>query len=294
MKLLTTLAAACCALTAFAQIPNNGFENWTTVNGTYEVPDQWGTLNNTTAPFSIFTVTKGTPGSPGASFMKITSKTIANVVVPGIAVSGVLDSTTMQPKSGFAFSQRPAVFTGKWQHMVFGSSQGYVAVTLTRWDNVNNQREVVATAVDTLSGMAMAWANFSINFTYQTGNNPDTCIIVLAASGSTPSNFDYLWVDNLAFSGTVAGVAEQSAISSFGVFPDPANDLLNVELQFSSPQQTTLEVSNLGGRVVLTQEVGTLSGTTKQTLDVSALAKGAYVLRVITESGMLARKIIIE
>ena len=120
-QLFTILLGVLAASTAIAQVPNNGFETWTSM-GSYENPAQWGTMNNTTAPLGIFTAQKGTPGSVGASYLKLTSKTFSSTVVPGIAVSGVLDSMTMMPKSGFAYNQRPASFTGKWQHMIYGSS----------------------------------------------------------------------------------------------------------------------------------------------------------------------------
>ncbi len=190
-SIFTFIAATTISVTAFAQIPNSGFENWTAVS-TYSVPNGWGTLNNTTTLAGVYTVTKATPGSPGASYMKITSKTVATSVVGGIAVSGVLDSMTMMPKSGFAYNMRPANFTGKWQHMIYGSSQGSIQVTLTRWDSGMGMRMPVASGNVTLSGMAMAWANFTIPLTYTDGNNPDSCIIVMKASGSNPTNNDYL------------------------------------------------------------------------------------------------------
>ena len=101
--------------------------------GTYENPDGWATLNDLTTMSGIYTATKGTPGSPGSSYLKLTSQTIGPNVVNGIAVSGVIDQVTQQPVSGFAFNQQPASFNGKWQHMIYGTSQGSINVTLTRW-----------------------------------------------------------------------------------------------------------------------------------------------------------------
>ncbi len=190
------------ANTAFAQIPNSGFESWTTV-GSYSNPTSWSTMNNTTATFSIFTANIGTPGSPGSSYLKLTSKTINGSLVNGIAVSGVLDSLNLKAKSGFAFNLKPQSFTGKWQHMIYGSSQGSVKAILTKWNIGLNKRDTIATAAQTLSGMAMSWSNFTIYFTYLSGAIPDSCIIELKASGSNPTNNDYLWVDNLALSGSV-------------------------------------------------------------------------------------------
>lgn len=208
---LSVFAFSIFAVVAKAQIPNYSFENWTNM-GSYSNPDQWGTMNNLTALGGVYTATIGTPGNPGTSYLKLTSKTAGPIVAPGIAVSGVLDSMSMQPISGFPFTSRPLSLTGKWQHMIFGNSQGHISVTLTRWDATSGTREVVATKTTTLSGMAMSWASFTVTLNYLTGNNPDTCIIELAASGATPTNNDYLWVDNLAFTGSVVGIENSNTI----------------------------------------------------------------------------------
>ncbi|HSH64298.1 MAG TPA: T9SS type A sorting domain-containing protein, partial [Bacteroidia bacterium] len=244
---------------------------------------------------SVYTATKGTPGSPGAAYLKLTSKTVSTTVVNGIAVSGVLDSITMMPKTGFAFNTRPANFTGKWQHMIYGSSQGSIQVTLTRWDTGLNQRITVATANQTLSGMAMSWANFTIPFTYLDGNNPDTCIIVLKASGSAPTNNDYLWVDNLAFSGTVTGIEKyDSFLSNMIIYPNPSTESITLNLNLKSPQQITIEITDLTGKLIRSRNVGTLQGETIQTINVSGVAKGTYTMRVVGEQGIEVRKIILE
>jgi len=292
--IFTFIAAITISVSAIAQIPNSSFENWTAV-GTYSVPDGWGTLNNTTTLAGVYTATKGTPGSPGNSFLKLTSKTVGTAVANGIAVSGVLDSMTMMPKSGFAYNMRPANFTGKWQHMIYGSSQGSIQVTLTRWDSGMGMRMPVASGNVTLSGMAMAWTNFTIPLTYTDGNNPDSCIIVMKASGSTPTNNDYLWVDNLAFSGVVTGIQNQeSLLSNVSVFPNPSADLINVNFNLKTQQKVRLELIDLFGKVIISKELGALQGDSKQFLNINGIAKDTYLVRVVSEEGTETKKIILE
>lgn len=292
--ILSIVSVVAFAASAMAQIPNPGFENFTNM-GSYDVPNGWGTLNNTTALASVYTAAKGTPGSPGASYLKLTSKTVSTTVVNGIAVSGVLDSMTMMPKSGFAYNMRPASLIGKWQHMIYGSSQGSIQVTLTRWDTGMNMRMPVASGNVTLSGMAMSWANFTIPLTYVDGNNPDTCIIVMKASGSTPTNNDYLWVDNLAFSGSVTGIENHvSFVTNMVVFPNPSTETINVNLNLKSSQKVSIELTDITGKLILTKDAGTLTGESKQTLNVTGVSKGTYLVRVVAEAGTEVRKIVIE
>lgn len=73
--ILSIVSVVAFTASTMAQIPNAGFENFTSM-GAYDVPNGWGTMNNTTALASVYTAAKGTPGSPGASYLKLTSKTV--------------------------------------------------------------------------------------------------------------------------------------------------------------------------------------------------------------------------
>ncbi|MDZ4665357.1 MAG: T9SS type A sorting domain-containing protein [Bacteroidota bacterium] len=294
MKTTLSIFGTTICLFTFAQIPNSGFETWTTV-GSYTNPTSWGTMNNTTSTFSVYSATPGTPGSPGNSYLKLTSKTLSTSIVNGIAVSGVLDSITMKPKSGFPCTLQPVSFTGKWQHMIYGSSQGSVKATLTKWNTSLNKRDTIATAAQTLSGMAMSWANFSLNFSYFSSNVPDSCIIELRSSGSNPTNNDYLWVDNLAFAGSVTGVEKRPAIIySLIVYPNPSAEFLNINLNLKSPQNIIIELTDISGKLMRSKNAGILSGETFQSFDVSGIAQGTYLLKVVGEKATETKKIIIE
>ncbi len=292
-KLMLLFASLSIATTLFAQIPNAGFESWTSM-GTYSNPDGWATLNDYTTMAGVYTATAGTPGSPGNSYLKLTSKTVGPTVANGIAVSGQLDPATMQPISGFAFNQQPASLTGKWQHMIYGTSQGSISVTLTRWDAGMNMRMPVASGNVTLSGMAMSWANFTIPLTYSDTQAPDTCIIVMKASGANPTNQDYLWVDNLAFSGNVAGITEASLLSDVSVFPNPAKN--NVQVAVNVKEQTSLKVEliNFSGAILMEQNMESISGQQSMMLDVSTLAPGHYWLKIQDDKGSVNRMIAVE
>jgi len=266
--------------TATAQLPNPGFETWTNM-GTYENPDGWATLNDLTTMSGIYTATKGTPGSPGSSYLKLTSQTIGPNVVNGIAVSGVIDQVTQQPVSGFAFNQQPASFNGKWQHMIYGTSQGSINVTLTRWDAGTNSRVVVANANKTLTGMAMSWANFSIPFVYVDGQAPDSCIIVMKASGNNPTQDDYLWVDNLSFVGNVAGLEEQSpAISEMSVYPNPAEDKVTISMTSALSQKMQLNVYSLTGALIMSKDIEVSAGKNEIPVDLSSILSGNYLISI--------------
>lgn len=280
---LSFFAVGSFAAISNAQLPNPGFETWMNM-GSYENPDGWATLNDYTTSASIYTATKGTPGSPGASYLKLTSQTVGPSVVNGIAVSGVIDPVTQQAVSGFAFSQQPASFNGKWQHMIYGSSQGSINVSLTRWDAGTNSRVIVAMANKTLTGMAMSWTNFSIPFVYSDGQAPDSCIIVMKASGSNPTQNDYLWVDNLSFVGNVAGINEIiSPFAEMSIYPNPADDHVVLNLNSLVEDKLNLEVYTLAGALMLSQKIEVISGQNSIPIDLSELRSGNYLISVGNE-----------
>ncbi len=276
-----------------AQIPNGGFEMWSSM-GLYDNPDGWSTMNDLTTNFGVYTVEKGTQGNPGNSYLMLTSKTLGTTVVNGIAVSGTFDPVTQQPTSGFPFTGQPQSLTGKWQHMIYGSSQGSISAILTRWDVASNSRITVATATKTLSGMAMSWANFTIPFVYTETNAPDTCIIVLKASGTNPTDQDYLWVDNLAFSGDVAGISELKHQDKFSVYPNPTSEILNVAIDNFNGGPCFLELINEAGQIVLSKETDFSKDQHTFSIEISNLPKGVYQTKITTENTVETNMLVIH
>ena len=293
MKKITIFITIFIAITikTNAQIPNNGFEDWTNM-GSYYNPDLWSCLNDTTALASTFTCEKGTPGNPGNYYLKLTSKTVAGFgVVPGVAVSGIINPATMEPESGFAYSLRSANLTGKWQHMIFGTSQGFIDVQLTRWDVPTLTRVVVASKHYNLTGMSMSWNTFTIPLTYVDGNYPDSCIITLSASGSSPTNDDYLWVDNLSFSGSVpVGISEMNISNITSIYPNPASDVVTLEINNASYEDMELTIYTTAGVLVKSE----LLKYNQQQINVADLSNGIYTVTLQSKNWKENQQLIIQ
>jgi hypothetical protein len=258
-------------------IPNGGFENWAMPNG-YNVPGSWSTLNDYTSALSVYTCTKGTPGSPGSSYMKLISKSVAGVgVVPGIAVSGTLSPSTYAPVGGFPFAFHPTFFTGKWQFMGATTNDvGSVSVALTHFDALTGTRDTVAVAGQLLNGMEMSWVNFSMPFTYLNSNTADSCIIFLNASGPNPQATSYLYVDNLAFT-IPSSVNELHADAGLSVYPNPVTDVLTVTWRNAPTTPVQLNVFNSLGQFVFNER---FSPSSKVLLNTANFPSGVYYLRI--------------
>ncbi len=266
-------------ISSVAQIPNNGFENWTPV-GSYEEPNGWGTLNSITAFDNVYTCTKYTPGNPGASYINVTSANVTGMgIMPGIAASGNLNFSN-KSASGFAFSARPQDLTGYWQYMAFGSDKGYFEILLTKWNSILNTRDTIAYNHHKLPGMEMSWVSFAIPLVYLSGAFPDTASILISASGPTPVAGSYVFVDSLSFSGAVAGVYELKLETKIQVFPNPSNDKLSIHLSNASITNCSVELFDIQWKKIKSYNCADFSAPVS--IDISDLNKGEYFLKLVT------------
>ena len=282
-KSVLTLVLACFSGMAVAQIPNPGFETWNNM-GNYSNPDQWDNLNSMTASSAVYTCQQGSPGSPGASYLKLTSKTVTGMgVMPGIAVSGKIDMMTFKPKSGFAFSGQPATLTGKYQYMNSGGDLASVSVTLTRWDAAMKMRDTIATSFITFNGMLMSWSTFTATLVYKSSAVPDSAVIILSSSGASPVNGSMLYIDNLAFAGSATGIKEAELDNAVILYPNPACDQLNVSSLSHDFTIESIEIFSLQGREIRAEKFKT--GGYLNIIDVSTLSSGAYFLKLSTAKG---------
>lgn len=290
MKKQTILAIALMftAVISNAQtVPNGSFEAWSNPNG-YLVPNDWETLNDMTSAAGVYTATRG--GTSSDYYLKLTSQNVPGMgVMPGIAVSGMLDMGNLTALSGFPFAYRPVAFTGKWQYMGnSGNDIGYVKVFLTKWNSTMNMRDTIGYVSQDLNGMVMSWSNFTLPFTYNSTDIPDSCIIALSASGPSPEAGSYLYVDNLSFSGIIAGVENTEITGTFRIFPNPANHEIQIDLSGLKSTAQQFEITDLTGRVIVTKQS---NGSLLQTISISELPAGNYLLKITTAKGIVTQKI---
>ncbi len=271
-----------------AQIPNGGFEAWTSM-GSYSNPGSWDCYNNFTGSMGVYTCEQGMPGSQGMYYLKLSSKNVTGLgLIPGVAVSGLIDMMTMEPASGFAFSQRPASLTGKCQH---NNSTGYVDVQLTKWNSMMQMRETVGSGHLVFSGSQPGWTAFSVQISYMNGNNPDSCIISLSSSGATGSAADYLSIDDLSFSGTT-GIADAKDISSMSVFPNPASSYVEAGIRLDGVKTFSYRITDMQGRLV--QSATDIDAGIRAVIDVASLPKGSYIMEITAGKGVYQSRFVKE
>ena len=291
-RIIILLSAIIFTSSAIAQIPNSGFEIWTSA-GSYMTPTGWDNMDSMTSSLSVYSCMQGTPGSPGSYFLKLVSKNAGLGVVPGIAMSGKMNVTTMQPQSGFALASRPQSLTGSWQYMAYGSDQGFIYAQLTKWNTTTMKRDTVAVALQNLTGMVMAWGTFTINLNYLSGSYPDSALIILSASGASPVNNSYLYIDNLAFTGSVPGTAVANTLlnNSISVYPNPTKNLVVIESN-NLVTGTKVQCIDVVGKIVKEDIIS--AGTNKYSLNIQGLQTGTYFVKISNQFGDQVQKLIVQ
>ncbi len=304
-KLFTLLSTLFLASAAFAQIPNAGFETWTSGGGgAYEDPNSWATANATIHSLlpGTYTCEKGTSGAPaGSAYLMLTSKTIATVVAPGIAVTGVLNvdiaGMTFDITGGFPNTTRPANLTGKWQHTSSGTDHPRVSAYLWKWNATLSQRDTVAIA-DTIAGAAItSWADFSIPFDYKSGSMPDSGIIAISTTdGGTITAGTSISADDLAFAGSVpAGVISVATPNaSATIFPNPASGSATVYYHSNASREVAITLTDMTGKVVKASSMKASAGENSHTLSLHGLAQGMYFLQIADDNNVIQKKLIVQ
>lgn len=295
----TTLLIAIVALTfqlkaQINSIPNAGFESWTSM-GSYEVPNDWGNLNASTASSSVYTVVKASPGSPGNHYIKITTKNVGGVITPGIIVSGVLDPVTRKAVSGFPFNQQVKNLKGKYQYMGYGTDVATFDAWLTRWNNVLMRRDTVATLHHNTSGMLHVWTPFSFPFTYTSTELPDTAIIYISSSSSNPVLSSFIWLDDLGFEGTVTAANGKVINSTANIYPCPASDQVTIDFTSKGAYSSPLKLVDSRGKAVVQSVVNVSAGFNSLNLGLQEhnLLPGLYYVQLQTPEGILSGKVVI-
>ncbi|MBP8879422.1 MAG: T9SS type A sorting domain-containing protein, partial [Flavobacteriales bacterium] len=85
------------------------------------------------------------------------------------------------------------------------------------------------------------------------------------------------------------GIEETDPVSTFSIFPIPANDGISVQLH-PAIGASELIVTTMDGRTVLRDRIS----ATHTLLDLSMMANGSYLLTVNTETGSATQHFVVQ
>lgn len=93
---------------------------------------------------------------------------------------------------------------------------------------------------------------------------------------------------------SAVGIEETTVANSLNIYPNPASEVINIEFMLQQTAEVFMHISDITGRVVFTQNFGTLSGKVNRTMDINTLAKGAYNLTLTINNKTYTKTILIK
>lgn len=253
-------------------IPNGGFENWTTI-GNYADPNGWFTFNATFSAINLFTVEKGTPGATGNSYAKITSKNIGDNLFPGALLMGSLVNNEVIP--GMAINTKPAFLLGKYQSKIGKDDTALVIVQFTKWNKLNSTRELIGIGIlDFIDLNTGTWTEFIVSMDYIGNISPDSCSITITLGNAPPVSDNFFAVDDLVFSNILNSINEINKITT-QVYPNPNDGKFTIN---STANMSHIQITNILGEVVFLQNINGNSVP----ITLNNLAAGIYYYSINT------------
>ncbi|HEY6906554.1 MAG TPA: T9SS type A sorting domain-containing protein [Ignavibacteriaceae bacterium] len=261
-----------------AQIPNAGFENWTSGN-----PDNWLTGNSD----PVFPITQTSDAHSGSSAVQGEVLDVSGFAFPPYLVSG-------PDGAGFPFNTRPASIHGFYKFTSINDDYLEVIFLFTK-----NGTAIGGGIAD--FGAASSYTEFSSDITWIDPSNPDTAYIafyIVNASSQTNIGSTFI-LDDLSYSNVTAIQPVDNAPAVFELaqnYPNPFNPSTVISYTIPKESFVSLKVYNLLG-----QEVASLvnkeqsSGTYK--VDFSGtglnLTSGIYLYTLKAGSFVQTRKMML-
>jgi len=281
-----------------AQIPNSGFETWvdyvdtgdcSTPHLVYQTPDMWkGSLgkNCLVYSYSIQKNNESYPAGTGQFSMKIQPDTADGV--RGIA--GTNNGGTSSMANGipptFAINYRPASLYLYYKCFPFGGD------TILGQVYFYKKGVVIGKGVFGTTASVPTWTPLEITITYTTSDVPDSATIFLMTGiyiqHSTKST---LYVDNLSFDGFVTSVPEKTFEKTiFNFYPNPASDIVNLNIDNPSNASLTLSIYNVIGNLVKSEK---LKQNNRQ-INIGDLSNGVYMVTIKSKDFSQNKRLIIQ
>jgi len=105
-----------------------------------------------------------------------------------------------------------------------------------------------------------------------------------------------LYFDNINFyNNTTIGIEEVATENSANVMPNPAENLISINIQLAETSDVQYSVVNYMGQVVLNANLGNLNkGMHAEKVNIDALAAGVYFVKIQMNDQLITEKLIVK
>lgn len=138
-----------------------------------------------------------------------------------------------------------------------------------------------------IAGEGTVTAGDSETVSFPLNNVAANVRFLILHDGETSNGRGYLLVDDIAAKQGAAGVNE-NLMTSLSVYPNPANDVVNVT-NAENILVNGITVTDLNGRTVKSSK---FDGVANAQINISDLASGVYMMTVSSDKGSMTKKIV--
>jgi hypothetical protein len=286
-------------------VTNGGFESWTVRNST-ESPTDWLTADNIASaatgiaiPTAAGTYTKTTDAHTGVYAARLETKATAQGAASGAVSVGTryLVRQDVPLPGGIPFTSRPAKLQFFYKlagaQPAVASEGAYAQVALMR--RVGGSSQLIASAKQVITTPTSTYTLVEVPLTYTSSLTPDSVFVFFSSgsrlSASAATVGTVFQVDDVSFAGSVLASRDAALSEALTVAPNPSATgryVLSAPVALLAAPLTVIDVV---GRVVY-QEEAIKQGTASRILNLAGLAKGIYTLQLVTEQGLLTKKIV--
>ncbi|MBW8050924.1 MAG: T9SS type A sorting domain-containing protein, partial [Cytophagales bacterium] len=90
------------------------------------------------------------------------------------------------------------------------------------------------------------------------------------------------------------GIADIDFINNLNIHPNPNTGEFIIEMEITQPKDLEIKLLNAIGQVIYEEGLNKYAGKYQKTIDVGKQATGIYTLQLLSDEGIINRKIIIE
>lgn len=111
--------------------------------------------------------------------------------------------------------------------------------------------------------------------------NKEANLILKDASGNIVYN------ENVSLRTLVTGIVPEKALSTVNLFPNPVNDVLNIQYSGNSLNEMQIEIFDVTGKSILVQKFYNVESGQQISLNVNSLRKGIYLCKIHSDKQII-------
>lgn len=87
-------------------------------------------------------------------------------------------------------------------------------------------------------------------------------------------------------------VGEEVIEDQFSIYPNPANEMINISVSLTNSENTTINVLDIAGKVIYTANLGTVNGNKMVSVSLDQMATGVYFVEMTNSTSKQVKKFV--